>query len=192
MQKVGNKPYISVNYSIEGLTPNNLNENIKFKLKEYYIEKLKKKPQLHERLERDLIFNCYNFATNDRLKELLNNGFSQKEIDEISASLYEVTSNIINIYEDVFKRDFDDLSKLTALRREIRSYTPLKETNIMKVYKYINDLMNAIENYGALQYIRQSRCDIIARSLLKSLADKGYFSDEEIYRFTLCIIYTEK
>lgn len=187
MQKVGNKPYISVNYSIEGLTPKKLGDNIKFKLKEYYIDKLKKKPQLHERLERDLIFNCYNFATEDKLKELLENGFSQNEIDEISDSLYEVTSNIINIYEDVFKRDFDDLAKLTALRREIRSYAPLKETNIMKVYKYINDLMDAIENYGALQYIRQSRCDIIARSLLKSLADRGYFTDEEIYRFTASI-----
>lgn len=187
MQKVGNKPYISVDYSIEGLTPNNLSDNIKFKLKEYYIDKLKKKPQLHERLERDLIFNCYNFATKDKLRELLDNGFTQKETDEISDSLYEVTSNIINIYEDVFKRDLDDLGKLTALRREIRSYSPLKETNIMKVYKYINDLMNAIENYGALQYIRQSRCDIIARSLLKSLADRGYFTNEEIYRFTASI-----
>ncbi len=183
MQKIGNKPYISVDYSIAGLTPKSLSPNIKFKLKEYYIDKLKKRPQMHERLERDLIFNCYDFATKDKLIELMDYGFSDSEIKELSEALYEVTTNIINIYEDVFKRDFDDLSRLTDLRHEIRSYTPLKETNIMKVYKYINDLVQAIEDFGAHQYIRQSRCDIIARSLLKSLADKGYFTHEEIYRF---------
>ena len=183
MQKIGNKPYISVDYSIAGLTPKSLSPNIKFKLKEYYIDKLKKRPQMHERLERDLIFNCYDFATKDKLIELMDYGFSDSEIKELSEALYEVTTNIMNIYEDVFKRDFDDLSRLTDLRHEIRSYTPLKETNIMKVYKYINDLVQAIEDFGAHQYIRQSRCDIIARSLLKSLADKGYFTHEEIYRF---------
>lgn len=183
MQKIGNKPYISVNFSIGGLTPTKLSNNIKFKLNEYYIDKLKKTPQLHERLERDLIFNCYDFATRDKLKTLLDNGFTESEISEISDALYEVTNNIINMYDDVYDKDFEDLSKLTELRRQIRSYTPLKETNIMKVYKYINDLMLAIEDYGAHQYIRQSRCDIIARSLLKSLADKEYFTHEEIYRF---------
>ncbi|MBQ9200507.1 MAG: hypothetical protein IJ141_10060 [Lachnospiraceae bacterium] len=187
MQKIGNKPYISVDYTIAGLTPKNLKSSIRFKLKEFYIKKLKDKPFMHERLERDLIFNCYDFATKDKLKELSENGFSEEEISELSKALYEVTSNIIDIYDDVYKKDKEDLDKLTELRRQIRSYAPLKETNIMKVYKYINDLMTAIENYGAHQYIRQSRCDIIARSLMKSLADKGYFTHEEIYKFTSSI-----
>ncbi len=187
MQKIGNKPYISVDYTIAGLTPKNLKSSIRFKLKEFYIKKLKDKPFMHERLERDLIFNCYDFATKDKLKELSENGFSEEEISELSKALYEVTSNIIDIYDDVHKKDKEDLDKLTELRRQIRSYAPLKETNIMKVYKYINDLMTAIENYGAHQYIRQSRCDIIARSLMKSLADKGYFTHEEIYKFTSSI-----
>ncbi|MBQ8914020.1 MAG: hypothetical protein IJ054_08270, partial [Lachnospiraceae bacterium] len=116
MQKIGNKPYISVDYSIAGLTPKSLSDNVKFKLKEYYIEKLKKKPQMHERLERDLIFNCYDFATEDKLKELLQYDFTENEINNLSHALYEVTTNIINIYDDVFKRDFDDLNKLTELR----------------------------------------------------------------------------
>ena len=187
MQKIGNKPYISVDYTIAGLTPKSLKSSIRFKLKEFYIKKLKDKPFMHERLERDLIFNCYDFATKDKLKELSENGFSEEEISELSKALYEVTSNIIDIYDDVHKKDKEDLDKLTELRRQIRSYAPLKETNIMKVYKYINDLMTAIENYGAHQYIRQSRCDIIARSLMKSLADKGYFTHEEIYKFTSSI-----
>ena len=187
MQKIGNKPYISVDYTIAGLTPKNLKSSIRFKLKEFYIKKLKDKPFMHERLERDLICNCYDFATKDKLKELSENGFSEEEISELSKALYEVTSNIIDIYDDVYKKDKEDLDKLTELRRQIRSYAPLKETNIMKVYKYINDLMTAIENYGAHQYIRQSRCDIIARSLMKSLADKGYFTHEEIYKFTSSI-----
>ena len=83
MQKIGNKPYISVEYSIAGLTPKSLSSNIKFKLKEYYIDKLKKKPQLHERLERDLIFNCYDFASKDKLMELSDYGFSDEVTDTL-------------------------------------------------------------------------------------------------------------
>ncbi|MBR1815786.1 MAG: hypothetical protein IJ763_03705 [Lachnospiraceae bacterium] len=183
MQKVGNKPYISVDYSIDGLTPQNLKENIKFKLKEYYIKKLKEKPVLHERLEVDLIFNCYVFSTEKKLAELENEGFSREELSDVSTSLKEVTTNIIKHYDEWLKRDLEELDKLTRLRHEIRSYAPLRETNIMKLYKYVNDLTDSIRKYGSPLYIRQSRCEIVARSLLNSLVDEGYFSREEMYRF---------
>ncbi|MBQ8923935.1 MAG: hypothetical protein IJ053_03980 [Lachnospiraceae bacterium] len=183
MQKVGNKPYISVDYSIDGLTPQSLDGNVKFKLKEYYIKKLKEKPSLHERLEVDLIFNCYDFSTVKRLAELEDEGFSREEISDISASLKEVTTNIINHYEEWLNKDLTELVKLTDLRHEIRSYAPLRETNIMKLYKYVNDLMDSIRNYGSPLYIRQSRCEIVARSLLNSLVDEGYYSREDAYKF---------
>ena len=183
MQKVGNKPYISVDYSIDGLTPQNLDDNVKFKLKEYYIKKLKEKPNLHERLEVDLIFNCYDFSTDEKLSKLENEDFSKKEISDISNSLKEVTTNIIRHYDEWLKKDLEELDNLTQLRHKIRSCAPLRETNVMKLYKYVNDLVDSIKTYGSPLYIRQSRCEIVARSLLNSLVDEGYFTPEDMYRF---------
>ena len=185
MQKVGNKPYISVDYSIDGLTPKGIEENVKFKLKEYYIRKLREKPSLHERLEIDLIFNCYDFSTADRLRELQKEDahFTDGEIAGISAALKTVTEDMIKSYDSWVVKDKEELDKLTALRQEIRSYHPLEETNIMKLYKYVNDLVEAIDAYGSLQYIRQSGCEMVAKSLLNSLAEKKYFTREDMYRF---------
>ena len=48
--------------------------------------------------------------------------------------------------------------------------SPLKSTKCPYIPTCSEYGLEAVEKYGALQYIRQSRCDIIARSLLKSLS----------------------
>ena len=83
MTKFGNKPYVNINASFNSLIPKNLNKTLKRKLMKYYFNKLTENPQLHDKVEFEILFTCYDANTNSQLKNILKHGFSKKEINEI-------------------------------------------------------------------------------------------------------------
>ena len=78
MEKFGNKPYVNINASFNSLIPENLNKALKIKLMKYYFNKLNKNPQLHDKVEFEILFTCYDANTDSQLKNILKYGFSKK------------------------------------------------------------------------------------------------------------------
>ena len=71
-------PYIDVRVSFNSFVPSKLNEKIANKLVNYYLEKLSRHPQLHDKVEFDIVFSCFNVDLPNRLKELKAFGFEKK------------------------------------------------------------------------------------------------------------------
>ena len=184
MYKIGNKPYISVNNCAIGLTPRGLNQMLRYKLNDYYEKSLMEDKSLHDRVELDLIFNYYDFETDERLKLLLQEGFDENDISTLKEKLFGLTCDAIKNFSRYNREDKEKIKTLTGIRHAIRDMSPLKETNVMKLYKYIGELVEAVTNYGTPQYALQSRYVIMAKQLLKSLVTKGYFSEEYMKEFT--------
>ena len=63
----------------------------------FYLNKYRKKTEFHDKIEFNIIFTCFTFSTQKKLQELKSNGFSKKEIDEISSALKEITKNSFQI-----------------------------------------------------------------------------------------------
>ena len=187
MQKIGNKPYISVNYCFEGLTPQNLDEQLKYKLFCYYEEQLRADKTAHDKIEFEIVFNSYDFMTDIRLKKLLQNGFSDTEVWQIRNSLFDLTKHVVECYDTICEEDMKSLEDMTNLRHEIRRLGPLTETNVMKLYKYIEELLESIKLHGTPQFTRQARCAFMARSFCRTLVERGYFSQSEMDAFMLSI-----
>lgn len=187
MQKIGNKPYISVNYCFEGLTPQNLDEQLKYKLCCYYEEQLRADKTAHDKIEFEIVFNSYDFMTDTRLKILLEHGFSDTEIWQIRNALFDVTKHVVESYDTICGEDMKSLEDMTNLRHDIRQLAPLSETNVMKLYKYIEELLESIKLHGTPQFTRQARCAFMARSFCRTLVERGYFSQDEMDAFMLSI-----
>lgn len=187
MQKIGNKPYISVNYCFEGLSPASLDENFRYKLFEYYEEQLKKDKTAHDKIEFEIVFNTYDFTTDDRLKALKEYGFSDEEINTLKTALFDVTKYAVTHYDSICNKDNDSIEVMTNLRHDIRNQHPLQEDNVMKLYKYISELIDSIKQYGTPQFARQARCAFMARSFCRTLVDKGYFNQNEMDAFMMSI-----
>jgi len=183
MQKVGNKPYISVNYMFEGLTPKGLSSKFKYKLHSYYHEKLRNNREIHNNIEDKIVFSLYDFSTSDKLKELRDNGFTDEEIKTLNDALYNLTNKALEEFKTISVTDLEAINKLTNLRRSIRENAPLQETNTMKLYRYIHDLIESVKMYGAPQYARQARYAFMAKSLCCSMVNAGYFTQQEIESF---------
>lgn len=187
MQKVGNKPYISVNYTCDGLTPAGLNSQLRYKLNEYYESQLKQDKTAHDKIEFEIVFNSYDFTTDDRLRKLTEHGFTDSEISEIRDALFNLTKNVVYSYDDICDEDNRALEELTDLRHNIREHSPLSENNVMKLYNYVYELLESIKLHGTPQFTRQARCAFMARSFCRTLVEKGYFSQEEMDAFMLSI-----
>ncbi len=182
MYKVGNKPYISVDYSFQALTPDSISDNIKQKLYSVYREMLLKHPHLHDKIEFEIVHSAYDYATDKRLSALKDYGFTDADIKEISKSLYSLTDQIISGYTETLANDLDALKMLENIRED----ACLKAGGGFALKQYapnIIQLLNAIEKFGTPQFSRQARCAFISRQICKTMVDEGYITAEQMDAF---------
>ena len=62
----------------------------------YYLERLSKNPQFHDKAEFEILFTSYDLSLKKRLKELQNFNFSKNEIERIYDLLLSFTQKIID------------------------------------------------------------------------------------------------
>lgn len=187
MQKIGNKPFVSIDYAIEGLTPKGLDSQLRYKLKHYYEEELKKNKSIHNTIEQELILNSFDFYTEEKLQYMKDYGFSEVELWRIREALFKLTINVLASYDNLCNEDLKSLDELAQLRHQIREEAPLAETNVMKLYKYVEELRSSIIAHGAPQFVRQARCAAIAKNFCESLVKGGFFTSDEMDSFMLSI-----
>lgn len=183
MQMIGNKPYVSLDYAFEGLTPQGLDEHLRYKLFSHYKDLLQENKSEHVNLESDVVFHAFDFMTDCRLEALKDDGFTDEELGQIRSTLYRVTMNMIHNHKEICEQDKKSIEQLTTFRHEVRANSPLLDTNVMKLYKYIEELLDSLKKNGATQYARQACYAYIARNIGSSLAKAGYFTAEEMRDF---------
>jgi len=182
MYKVGNKPYISVDYSFQALTPDVISENVKQKLYGVYREKLLKNPHLHDKIEFEIVHSAYDYATEKRLEALKAKGFSGAEIIEIITALYALTDETIRGYKETLVRDVNDIRQLEEVREGVQM---LKGGGIrvQTLIRQIVLLLEAIELYGTPQFSRQARCAFVSRQICKTMVEEGFVTAEQMDAF---------
>ena len=181
MQRIGNKPYNSVDRTMQVLTPAEISERTAYKLHNYYRTLLRSNKMLHGNIEHTILMSCYNFATKDRMERLRMYGFSEEEIEEISGALKKITENCVKNMDELTKRDMEELKTLTELNDRIASENPLEASNIMRLYRNVGELLNTVRQYGTPPYARQSRFSSIATDLCESMIKTGYLEEDNPY-----------
>lgn len=169
-------PYIDVRVSFNSFIPADLREELSDKLVDYYLDKLEKRPDLHDKIEFEIAYTCYTLDLPDRISELRDYGFTQEEINEIINALREMTKRIIDNEEGLWKKDYTKIEYL------VERYETVKNSDLDKVSK-IYWLLEDCKRYGTLPFAGLARAGFIAIQLLKSMVNKGIISDEEYQLF---------
>ena len=178
MQKFGNKPYIDVRASFSSLIPKNLPKEIKKKLISYYLHRLEKFPHLHDKVEFDILFTCYDFTIDKRLIELKNHGFTTNEIDQIKSALIKHTKDILNDFSVISLECEKSLTKLLKRRKEIFSELYNSQRSYKDLLLSAEKLLVDCKNFGTLPFAIMARISFIGSILLKSLQSKGKFGND--------------
>lgn len=183
MYKVGNKPYISVDYSFQALTPAEIAEDVKKKLWASYVKKLLHYPHLHDKIEFEIAHSAYDYASEKRLQALKEEGFADAEIKEIRDALFALTVNVISCYPETLKNDKTDLEHLEQIRLQLQARSETEEVTPLMLMNVITTLLMTIEQYGTPQFSRQARCAFISRQICKTMVEEGRIDGETMDAF---------
>lgn len=155
-------PYIDTRLDFNSWIPNKLNNNLSEKLVNFYLDKLKKNPHFHDKIEFKIALTCFTFSTNKRLKELPNKIFTKNDKKKIFHSLKNINTIA---YKELDKAK----KKLKELETRIQKISNLKIYNLDKIYWLIEDC----KKFGTLTFAGMARCGFIAVEFINSFVEQN-------------------
>lgn len=190
--KVGNKPYASVNNIVRALMPKDLDELLRYKLENYYEKEIGKLKKSEKYFEQEIIISSYGFDTEEKLNKLIENDFTIDEIEQLRRGLYGQAQALINEYDNISRDIDEDIEILSGIREKIMEKKPYEEKNSMKLFKYIEELIDAVKKYGMTNLILTDRCVVIAQGFYKALAGGENSHREILYNVSRKLWANEK
>ena len=171
MVSLAGLPYIDVRVSFNSFIPADLQEGIAERLVNWYMERLVRSPDSHDKVEFDIVFSCYTFDLDERL-EALSGDFSHWDLGDLRSALRRLTNRIIEPRTGLYRQDLHKMAVLEQ-RRERILRSPLEP--LAKIYWLLEDC----KRYGTLPFAGLARAGFIAVQLLRSLGASGILTQAE-------------
>jgi len=177
------KPYIDVRNAFNALIPKPVPKELRKKLLVFYLDKLRQNPEFHDKVEFEIIDNCFDFCLPDRLQSMLSNGFSQEETDTIKKAFVDLTNFVLIHSKEIIKSDLASVRTMGNKREHLTE--SLKASNLapQELISKAMLLLNDCKQYGTLPFSRLARMAFIGNELLISMVKKIYISPNEYDQF---------
>lgn len=163
-------PYIDLRVDFISFLPKNLSNFHSNVIVNKYLDKIQKNPEIHDKIEFNLIETCYSFNSKKRLEKI----FKGKLLKNYLSSLKTLTENIFKN-----KLLLKDKEKLNLFENRLNLVSKQKINPIQKIY-YLSEIT---KNYGTLPFAGLARCAFISQRLLLDLRSNKLINDEEFENF---------
>ena len=80
--------FVDVRASFNNLMPSSLPNKLFEKLINFYLEKLKNNPHMHDKVEFEVLFTCLDFSFDEKMSILKENNFTSDEISTFKKHLF--------------------------------------------------------------------------------------------------------
>ena len=174
------QPYIDVRVDFNSFIPSSLDDVLAEKLVNYYLDKLNQYPELHDKVEFEIIFSCYCFDIRKKLNELQNCGFTESEILNIENHLRSLTNRIINPDSGLWRKDQEKIEELGRRHKVIMSSNL---DTISKIYWLLEDC----KRYGTLPFAGLARAAFIAMQIMRSLVSEKIIDESDYHSFMVAL-----
>jgi glutamine kinase len=165
-------PYIDVRVSFNSFVPRDIDSALAERLLDYYVDRLLAQPDLHDKVEFEIIFSCYTLDLPERLRVLADYDISADERALLAESLRCLTNRIINGATGLWRKDRD---KVDILADRLPKVCDSQIDKISRIYWVLEDC----KRYGTLPFAGLARAGFIAVQLLRSLVSVGVLTDSE-------------
>jgi len=159
MVKFGSKPFVDLRASFNSMIPEKIPNQLKEKLIGYYFEKLSKNPELHDKVEFEILFSCYDLSLKNRLKELEKMNFSKSEIKKIRDILLDFTNELIQDFPEIMDWAKKSMNRLKLERETAKKYD---RNDHKSCVNSIKNLLIDCKKYGTLPFSRMARIAFIS------------------------------
>jgi phosphohistidine swiveling domain-containing protein len=175
-------PYINIEASFESLCPAALSDSLTRRLVKNRIDVLRNQPELHDKVEFEVMFTCADVVRPARTQVLADAGFPAQEVAFIENTLVSLTSaHLTNIQTTL---DEDMLRRKRLMNWLQRSSLSTENVNDhLAELDYIVAGLKNCRDLGTFSFSRLSRLAFIARDLLGRMVVAGALSHDEYERF---------
>lgn len=179
MVRLANKPYVHVPRAFRSLLPASLPEGLASRLLDHYLDRLGERPELHDKIEFEIVHNCYTFDLAERLLELTDYGFTQDDLRILSESLRGLTVGMISSFERIVEEDSASIAELAAIC-DVADKAALLESDWRGRLKLVCELMESCRRLGIPPFVRVARAAFVSGSLLRSLVRTGELTADDV------------
>lgn len=166
MLNFAGSPYIDLRADLNSFLPKNLDPNTQNKIINSCLSKIKKNPEIHDKIEFKCIETSLDFINNNKILKF-GNDYKKK--------LFSITKNFV--LENKFLNK--ELNKVKILEDKISN---IKKSNLSEIQK-IYYLIFFTKNYGTLPFAGAARLAFVGTKFLKSLKDLNVINQAELESF---------
>lgn len=166
-------PYVDVRASFNSFLPAALEDGLAERLVDFYLDWLVRHPQLHDKVEFEVVPTCFglDFARwQRRLTE--DGGFSAGEVEALRTALLEIT-------REAFDRNATDMAAIEVLEQRCER---LREADIPPLERAWL-LLDDCRARGTLPFSHLARSAFVAVTLLRSAVHEGVIAQEDMDDF---------
>lgn len=165
-------PFVDLRVDFNSFVPATLPERLAARLVDFYIERVKARPELHDKVEFEVLLTCLPFDFAQRTEPLREAGFSEEDLGELREALRAITVGGMRR----IVRDLADGQAFEARYEAIRqSGLPALE----RAYVLLED----VRRLGVPVFAHLARHAFVAVDLLKSLVSIGAVPRAEVDAF---------
>ncbi|USQ95289.1 PEP/pyruvate-binding domain-containing protein [Caulobacter sp. RL271] len=172
-------PFIDVRASFESFVPAALDDDAAERLVDHYMARLLAAPNLHDKIEFEIVLSCYAFDTDAKLAQLAQAGFAAGEIERLGRALHTLTRQVMDPRTSPRLLDRGSLERLQARRRQLAA----EPSPLVRAYWLLEDC----RRFGTRPFAGLARVGFIAVQLLNSLVSVGAISDEDRQAFMMSV-----
>ena len=161
-------PYVDVRASFNSLTPADLPQAICDRFVSACLARLSQNPQLHDKVEFEVIPTCFTFDVDKKLSKL--EGLMESDKDAIKASLLSLTQSYL--YGSGRKRIVADQTKLNKLVNLQKESEQSSVSDVARIYQMLAEC----KKYGTAPFAALARAAFIGVDILRSAVGEGIIS----------------
>lgn len=176
MISFGKRPYINVRLSFNSLIPAEVPFELRDKLVNYYVEKLKKNPEKQDKVEFEIVWTCYSFSVGKQISCLKEEGFSSSEIGFIGRSLKKLTNKILKNADNILNDNMRSVYHLTERKNRILG-TKIDKDSPWDLFNVAYNLLQNCKKFGILPFSVLARLAFIGKTILISMKDEVLISE---------------
>ena len=169
-------PFIDVEKSCRSFIPQHVPEQLAKKLVMQSLQKIKEYPELHDKIEFEVIPTCFDFELNDKLSSGFYGNFSEQEIQILMEAYKNQLSDIILDWKNLKKEFESSKIELDCLLKDIDGIEKLDGVTLQNV-------ISKLKKHGTEPFSTAARLGFIGSILFDSLVKKFGFSESDRVNF---------
>lgn len=175
MVSLAGQPFIDTRLSFHSFLPSGLPPALCEKLVDAAISRLKARPELHDKIEFDVVITTYSFDIDEKLNELLGEVLTAQERHQFKDALHRQTLQLLT---------GQGPGSIAVALEAVESLSAKQRKNAegglgnLSFYELIEDCIEL----GTIPFSILARHGFIARTLMLSLIRKGVLTIDEVQR----------